>query len=252
MIQAKDIKDDEALWNKYFESKDLTVRNQIIERYSYIVKILAMRIRGVYQQYGDVDDIVNEGIIALIDAISRFDLSKNIKFETYASIRIKGAIIDYVRKQTWTPRRVNKNKKLVENAEKELSNTLGRSPSELEISNYLKIDVSEYNKIILETSNTSLLSFEDMISQVSHKSFSSLSDLSPEENYTKEELEKNLVNAINSLNEKEKLVISLYYKEELKLKDIAQILEISNSRASQIHSQALSKLNDCIKKYIEE
>ncbi|HBB29095.1 MAG TPA: FliA/WhiG family RNA polymerase sigma factor [Clostridiales bacterium] len=252
MIQANDIKDDNALWKKYFETKDLSIRNQIIDRYSYIVKIIAMRIRGVYQQYGDVDDIVNEGIIALIDAIGRFDLSKDIKFETYATIRVKGAIIDYVRKQAWTPRRVNKNKKLVENAEKELSISLGRSPSELEISNYLKIDVSEYNKIILETSNSSLLSFEDLISEVTYKNLSSSSDLSPEDSYAKKELEIVLADAIEKLSEKEKLIISLYYKEELRLKDIAGILQISNSRASQIHSQALLKLNDNIKKYIKE
>lgn len=252
MMQTNDIKDDNALWEKYFKSKDISVRNEIIDKYSYIVKIIAMRIRGVYQQYADVDDIVNEGIIALIDAISRFDLSKDIKFETYATIRIKGAIIDYVRKQAWTPRRVNKNRKLIENAEKELSIKLGRSPSELEISNYLKIDISEYNKIILETSNSSLLSFEDLITELSYNNLKQSSDLSPEDNFAKEELEKTLADAIEQLNEKEKLIISLYYKEELKLKDIANIMQISNSRASQIHSQALSKLNDSIKKYIQE
>ena len=252
MMQANDIKDDNVLWEKYIKTKDITVRNQIIDKYSYIVKIIAMKIRGVYQQYADVDDIINEGIIALIDAISRFDLSKDIKFETYATIRIKGSIIDYVRKQAWTPRRVNKNRRLIENAEKELSISLGRSPTELEISGYLKIDIAEYNKIILETSNSSLLSFEDLITELSYKNLNQSSDLSPEDNFAREELEKALADAIEQLNEKEKLIISLYYKEELKLKDIASILEISNSRASQIHSQALTKLNDSIEKYLKE
>lgn len=246
----ENIKDDNDLWERYFQTKDVSIRNQIIERYSYIVKIIAMRIRGMYHQYGEVDDIVNEGIIALIDAIGRFDLSKDIKFETYATIRIKGAIIDYVRKQAWTPRRVNKNRKLIENAEKELNVKLGRNPSELEIADYLKIDISEYSKIILETSNSSLLSFEDLVSEVSYKNFSASSELSPEDNFAKIEMEKVLAEAIEQLNEKEKLIISLYYKEELKLKDIAKILQISNSRASQIHSQALLKLNNSMRKYI--
>lgn len=252
-MQKFNLNDDSILWENYFATKDISIRNKIIERYSYIVKIIALRIRGIYQQYADMDDIINEGILALIDAINRYDLSKNIKFETYATIRVKGAIIDYVRKQAWTPRRVNKNKKLIDNAEKELSNKLGRTPTEIEISDYLKIDLPEYNKIISETYNVNLLSFEDLINQLSQKNVSiSDSELSPEDNYAKNEMETVLSEAIDNLNEKEKLVISLYYKEEIKLKDIANILKISNSRASQIHSQALQKLNETITKYLEE
>jgi RNA polymerase sigma factor for flagellar operon FliA len=95
-------KNDELdLWEKYYATRDVNIRNQLIEKYSYIVKIIALKLRGIYQQYGDVDDIVNEGIIALMKVIEKYDISKNVKFETYASIRIKGAIIDYVRKQDW-------------------------------------------------------------------------------------------------------------------------------------------------------
>ena len=116
----KIIADDNRLWESYFQNRDIKTRNKIVEKYSYIVKVIAMKIWGMYHQYGDVEDIVNEGIIALIDAVSRFDISKDIKFETFASIKIRGAIIDYVRKQAWSPRRVNKNRKLIESADKEL------------------------------------------------------------------------------------------------------------------------------------
>ncbi|QSX07340.1 FliA/WhiG family RNA polymerase sigma factor [Sedimentibacter sp. zth1] len=251
MIEAQIIKNDDVLWKKYSITKDIATRNEIIEKYSYIVKIIAIRIRGMYQQYGDMDDVINEGILALIDAINKFDLSKNTKFETYASIRVKGAIIDYCRRQAWTPRRVNRNKKLIESAEKELSNKLGRNPTEKEIASYLDIDVISYNKIIAETYNVNLLSFEDMINQLSTLKTSGVNDSSPEDNFIKKELQSVLANAIDKLNEKEKLLISLYYKEEIKLKDIANLLNISNSRASQIHSRALQKLNIYIKKYLE-
>lgn len=248
MVEVHNLKNDDDLWDRYLTNKDILSRNEIINRYSYIVKIIAVRIRGIYQQYGEVDDIVNEGILALIDAINKFDITKNIKFETYATIRIKGAIIDYVRKQAWTPRRVNQNKKLIDNANRELSNILGRSPTGLELAKHLNMNIKEYNKIISETHNVNLLSFEDVVNQLSINNLYNLNESSPEDNYTKKELQLALANGIDALNEKERLVISLYYKEEVKLKNIASILKISNSRASQIHSQALRKLNEYITK----
>lgn len=248
MVEVHNLKNDDVLWDRYLTNKDISSRNEIINRYSYIVKIIAVRIRGMYQQYGEVDDIINEGILALIDAINKFDITKNIKFETYATIRIKGAIIDYVRKQAWTPRRVNQNKKLIDNASRELSNILGRSPTDIELAKHLNMSIKEYNKIISETHNVNLLSFEDVVNQLSINNLYNLNETSPEDNYTKKELQLTLADGIDLLNDKEKLVISLYYKEEVKLKNIASLLKISNSRASQIHSQALKKLNEYITK----
>ena len=246
----KIIIDDNELWENYFQNRNIATRNKLVEKYAFIVKVIAMKIWGMYHQYGDVEDIVNEGIIALIDAVSRFDISKDIKFETFASIKIRGAIIDYVRKQAWSPRRVNKNRKLVENADKDLKIKLGRTPSEQEMADYLKIGTAEYSKIVLETNNSSLLSFEELISELSYKNSTTTDDLTPEDNYAKQELTTVLADAINQLDEKEKIVISLYYKEELKLKNIADVMEISNSRVSQIHSQAIAKLNNILKKYM--
>lgn len=246
----KSIINDNELWKKYFQNRDMTTRNKLVERYAFIVKIIAMKIWGMYHQYGDVEDIVNEGTIALIDAVSRFDITKDIKFETYASIKIRGAIIDYVRKQAWSPRRVNKNRKLVENADRELKIKLGRTPSEQEMADYLNINIAQYSKMILETNNSNFLSFEELISELSYKNSTVSDDLTPEDNYAKKELTKALADAINQLDEKEKLIISLYYKEELKLKEIADVMDISNSRVSQIHSQAISKLSNILRKYM--
>ncbi|MDF2676546.1 MAG: FliA/WhiG family polymerase sigma factor [Bacillota bacterium] len=253
MICINEKADESVLWEKYAETKDLRTRNQIIERYSYLVKIIALKIRGIYQQYGDVEDVVNEGIIALIDVIDKFDLSKNVKFETYAAIRIKGAIIDYVRKQDWTPRKIKNDVKQINNAEKELQIKLGRKPEEKEIADHLNMDMQEFNTIITKSLNSNILSFEELLGEANLKeSFDADGYELPEYAYEQKEIKQVLKDSINELKEKEKLIISLYYNEELKLKDIANILEISNSRASQIHSEALGKLEKSIRLYLQD
>lgn len=246
-----DVEIDEAeLWQQYYATRDIHVRNQIIEKYSYLVKIIALKLRGVYQQYGDVDDIVNEGIIALMDVVEKYDITKNTKFETYASIRIKGSIIDYVRKQDWIPRKVKSDYKNIKEAEDKLTNSLGRQPKDEEIAEYLKMEMKEYNQIVNNAFGTSILSFEELLggSNLVETELNIGYDL-PEEEIETKELYKVLVDSVHKLGEKEKLVISLYYKEDLKLKEIADILNISNSRVSQIHTSALQKLEKSIRDY---
>ncbi|MDD4781458.1 MAG: FliA/WhiG family RNA polymerase sigma factor [Tissierellia bacterium] len=243
---------DNELWEQYYASRDIKIRNKIIEKYSYLVKIIALKFRSIYQQYGDVEDIVNEGIIALMDVIEKYDISKNIKFETYASIRIKGSIIDYVRKQDWIPRKVKSDYKIVKDAEVLLSNKLGRDPKDSEVAEYLKIDINEYNQIINNAYGNSLLSFEELLGEASIRNNVTLNPFNlPEQEMEDKELHKVLSDSINNLNDKEKLVISLYYKEEIKLKEIAEIMNISNSRVSQIHTAALHKLGKNIKNYLK-
>ncbi len=244
-----DISEDE-LWEQYYAARDIQIRNLIIEKYSYLVKIIALKLRGIYQNYGDVEDIVNEGIIALMDVIEKYDRSKNTRFETYASIRIKGAIIDYVRKQDWIPRKIKSDYKSVKEAEDELSNRLGRAPKDSEIAEHLKMDIKQYNSIINNAYGTSILSFEELLGEANLKEFDIGSGYAlPENEIETKELYTVLVEGVENLNEKEKLVISLYYKEEIKLKEIADILNISNSRVSQIHTSALQKLEKVIKDY---
>lgn len=245
--------DDYDLWKQYYATRDVYVRNQIIERYSYLVKIIALKLRGVYQQYGDVEDIVNEGIIVLMDVIEKYDISKNAKFETYASIRIKGAIIDYVRRQDWIPRKVKSDYKNVKEAEDKLTNKLGRVPREHEIAEYLKIDIKDYNNIVNNAYGTSILSFEELLGEANLRETEASEGYKlPEAEIESKELYQILVDSIDKLNEKEKMVVSLYYKEELKLKEIAEILNISNSRVSQIHTSALQKLEKCLKDYLND
>lgn len=243
--------DEEKLWEQYALTKDINIRNHLVERYSYLVKIIALKIRGIYQQFGEVDDVVNEGIIALIDVIDKYDIKKNVRFETYASIRIKGAIIDYVRKQDWTPRKVKNDAKIIREAQKELSLKLGREPEDAEVAKHLEIDIDKYNQMMNSSLKTSIISFEVLVGEANlRENANSTGYELPEKVVETKELHKVLKDSINKLNEKEKLIISLYYKEELKLKDIAGILEISNSRASQIHTAALEKLGTSLKTYL--
>lgn len=245
--------EDNELWEQYYVSRDIETRNLIIEKYSYLVKIIALKLRGIYQNFGDVDDIVNEGMIALMDVIEKYDLSKNTKFETYASIRIRGSIIDYVRKQDWIPRKVKSDYKIVKEAEDNLSYKLGRTPKDTEVADFLKMDMKDYNSVINNAYGTSILSFEELLGEANLKEIEIGKSFElPENEMESKELYQVLVESVNKLGEKEKLVVSLYYKEELKLKEIADILNISNSRVSQIHTSALQKLEKSVKNYLND
>mgnify|MGYP000901783086 CR=1 FL=1 len=241
---------DACIWKQYQDSRDVDLRNKIIEKYSGLVKIIALKMRGIYQYYGDVDDIVNEGIIALMDAIEKYDTSKNTKFETYASIRIKGSIIDYVRKQDWIPRKVKSEHKSIKDAEELLANKLGRAPTENEVAQHLNMGMDEYSKIIGRAYGASIVSFEELIGEANLADCGAGDIDLPESEMESKELFRVLKDSVDNLNEKEKLIISLYYKEELKLKEIASIMEISNSRVSQIHTSALQKLKKSVKSYL--
>lgn len=245
--------DENQIWEKYRATGDVRLRDELIERYSYLVKIIALKLKGIYKNYGDVEDIVNEGVIALMEVIEKYDVSKNIKFETYASIRIRGAIIDYVRKQDWIPRKVKRDYKSVKEAEDELTNKLGRAPKDFEVAEHLKMDMPEYDSIVRNACGSNILSFEELLTEANLRELENSGGYEvPEHELESKELYHVLVKSIKALNEKEKMVVSLYYKEELKLKEIAEILNISNSRVSQIHTSALQKLERSIRNYLND
>lgn len=244
------------LWKKYKETNDPELRNQLILKYSYLVKCIALQLRGIYKQFADVDDIINEGIITLIDAINKYDLNKSTKFATYVTIRIRGSIIDYVRKQDWVPRRIKKLAKQIDEAETELRNTLERDPNVSEIAAKLNITVDEYNKKLSETYSVNVLSYEQILTDklsdgIEIKHNDATNEDMPEIRVDQLELKRVLAEHIDNLTEREKIIVSLYYYEELKLKDISKVLEVSESRVCQIHSNAVKKLRNQMIKYIE-
>ncbi|WP_283607290.1 sigma-70 family RNA polymerase sigma factor [Faecalispora anaeroviscerum] len=243
----------EDLWEEYFQNKEEDVRNMLVIHYGYIVKCIALKTVGAYQHFTYMDDLVNEGLIALLDAVEKFDPDKRVKFETYASIKVRGAMIDYIRKQDCFPRRLKRIAKNISDAENALSYELGRYPTENEMAEHLSVSVGEYQKMQAETCALSMLSFEEMIYEkgVEDVRFSVSGDSiqGPEQVVAEKELQVVLAEYIDKLNEKEKMVISLYYKEQMKIKEISAVMGISDSRVSQIHSNGLKKLKRFLTEY---
>lgn len=251
-VAAKQTETD-ALWGEYLQARDEETRNALVMQYSYVVKCIALKTIGAYQHFTYMEDLVNEGLIALLDAVEKFDPEKKVKFETFASIKVRGAMIDYIRKQDCFPRRLKRMAKSINDAENALSYELGRYPTEEEMAERLSVSAGEYQKMQAETSVLSMLSFEEMIYEkgVEDVRFRSLGDtiLGPEQVVADKELRVVLAEYIDKLNEKEKLVISLYYKEQMKIKEISAVMGISDSRVSQIHSNGLKKLKRFLTEY---
>lgn len=252
-----DKKTSEELLEEYRKTKDQTVKQELVLRYVYIVKTIAMQMRGVYATFAQVDDIINEGVIALMAMIDRYDPSRNVKFETYVSKRIRGLIIDIARKQDWIPRSVRKNAKDIDNAITVLFNRLGRYPTYKEIAGYLHISVEKYLEGLGKTNMSSFMSLEALIedSYTNEKRSQALNvttESVPEEYLEAAETENMLKKALEQLRDNEKLVISLYYKKELSMKEIASVMEVSEPRISQIHANALKKMKLYLEKYLKE
>lgn len=241
------------LWLQYQQTKDVEIRNQIVVQYSYIVKCIALKTVGRYQYFNYMDDIINEGLIALLDAVEKFDVEKKAKFETYASIKVRGAMIDYIRKQDCFPRRLKRIAKNISEAENTLSHQFGRTPTDKELADYMEVSLTDYEKMQAETCVLNMLSFEEMIYEKGVENIqvglANDSIQGPEQVVAEKELQIILAKDIELLNEKEQIVISLYYKEQLKIKEISSVMGISDSRVSQIHSCALRKLKTYLTEY---
>lgn len=244
-------KDDDGirqLWVKYKKSGDIQLRNQIIEHYSQLVNRVVNRIAPRYSDYIDVDDLLGYGIFGLIDAIEKFDVDKGIKFETYASFRISGAIIDQIREQDWIPRSLRNKAKEVEKFMEELEMKLGRQVQDKELADHMGIPVGELHKLLGQVHSFSIISLDEQILEMIDGTTSISDSNSPEEQAMIEEIKRILSEFIDSLPENERMVISLYYFEELTLKEIGMIIGVSESRVSQLHSKALIKLKNMLKR----
>ena len=232
---------------EYRETGNINIRNDIILRYLDLVRIIAVSLRNIYSKYASTDDIINEGVIALIGAIDTFDLDKNVKFETYANLKIKGAIIDYVRKQDWVPRQVRRFGKDMEAAYNQLYITLDRRPTNLEIAEFMGITKERLAKGMAEAAGSITLSFEELLYEDNFNVEGS--DGADSELY-KKELKTVIASAISQLKPKEQQVVTLYYYEKLKFSEIAQVLEVSESRVCQIHSKAMLILKHSLQEYM--
>lgn len=242
-------KNEKKIWQLYKKTKRKELLEKIVEENLNIVHYYANRLYIFTSHTMEKDDLYSAGVMGLLDAIEKFDMSKNASFKTYASIRVRGSIIDEIRKVDWVPRSVRKKSKDIDAAINHYLNEHGSMPTDKEIAAELDLTIEEYYKITdnLGPSFVSSLDIEVYSSKDGDKiKLKEMLKDNSQENYEekriRENIRRNIIESIGNLPENEKLVISLYYYENLTLKEIAMILEVTESRISQIHSSALNKL----------
>ena len=242
------------LLSDYRKTGDVSIRNRIVLAFGYVAQVSAMQLRGAASTSTQIEDMVNQGMITLMDCIEKFDDQKGMKFESYAYMRVRGGIIDMIRRQDWIPRRVRVYSKKINETYNRLHNELRREPTSEEMAEDMGISVEKFRKYSSEMSNATVYSFEELIQNVSQMGDvlenSTMDDITPEKKVLKTEMRKVLSEAIDELSEREKLVISLYYYENLNLADIAKVLDVSIQRVSQINTRAVSKLKNKLNGYL--
>lgn len=249
--------DDNArmkLWHEYASKPTAETREKIILEYAPLVKLVAGRL-SMYLGYNvEYDDLVGYGVFGLIDAIDKFDPNKEVKFETYASLRIRGAILDQIRKMDWIPRTVRQRQKKITEAIKEIEATTGRTATDEEVAKAIGISAEEYDEWQSQMKVTNVVSLDEFVEQgsdISDNRGLSSKQATPEEAIEQDELKQKLAEALKELTEKEQKVVLLYYYEDLTLKEISNIMEVSESRVSQLHTKALAKMKVKLGKYMD-
>ncbi len=240
----------EALLDEYRMTKSEAVRNEIVLKNLGLVRAVALSMRNMYIKFGEVDDVVNEGVIALMEAIEAYDPEKGAKFETYASLKIRGAIIDYIRKQDWVPRNVRKFARDLDNANSSLYNQYNRQPTTAELAEHLEMSEDKLLKNMAEASTAATLSFEELLYEDNFDEESTGAEAMDAE-ILRDELKMMVIKAIEGLKEKEKQVITLYYYKNMKYSDIAKVIGVSESRVCQLHTQATLALKSALEPYIK-
>jgi RNA polymerase sigma factor for flagellar operon FliA len=233
----------QELWDRYAATRGVEARNSLLTHYAYLVNIIVNRLVPTHGRHTEYDDLINNGIIGLMDAIEKFDPKRAVKFETYASLRIRGEIIDNMRKQDWAPVSLRKKIKSVSFAINTLEERLGRPATEGEIASFLGMDVPELLKTLEATQTLNILYIEELKahSETGRELGTGEGDI-VSSTYEKQETKEIIAKLIESLPENERLVITLYYYEEMTMKEIALTLGVTEPRVSQIHSKVLSKL----------
>jgi len=242
-------KSEEDLWIAYKKTKDPKIRDAFVKQYAPLVKYVAGKVAMGMPHNVEFDDLVGFGIFGLFDAISKFDPEKQVKFKTYAVTRIRGAIFDELRSIDWVPRSVRQKTREIEDAVRRLESSLGRAASDEEIAKELGMGIDELQSHMLKISGTSLLSLNDVWYSGEDNDKVAIVDsieapqsLNPENIIEREEIKKVIIQAINELPDKEKKVLVLYYYEDLTLKEIGKVLEVTESRVSQLHTKAILRL----------
>jgi len=243
------------LWQDWLEYRDREAANQLIEKYMYLVNYQVERIRSTLPSSVSKDDLKSFGLLGLFDALKKFEPKRNLKFDTYASFRVRGAIIDGLRKEDWLPRSIRDKSKRIELAIQQLEQKLQRTPSAEEIATITGINAEEIETIMKDALFSNVWSLEEKPNDGTESSKEGVGYLledetaiAPDDNLLQAELQDELVEGIKNLNENEQLVISLFYQEELTFTEVGHILGLTTSRISQIHKKAIFKLRASLEK----
>lgn len=234
-------------------------REEVIIRYSPMIKYVANRIAMRLPPHIEVDDLISVGVLGLMDAISKYDSSRGAKFKTYAEFRVRGAILDELRAMDWVPRSIRQKASSVDKVVQSLQVKLSRSPEDQEVAKEMGVSLEQFHATLNETKSIPVFSLDDLgIAKDSGEQQSLLdclagkADADPQTQIRLIELKEIIAKAIDTLPEKERLMVSLYYYEELTMKEIGAVLEITESRVSQIHSKAVYRLRTKLKAIIAE
>lgn len=228
----------DSLWQKYRRQRTIDTRNQLAEYYLPLVKMVAGRLAISLPSHVDKEDLLSSGFFGLLDAIDRFDFQRKNKFETYAGVRVRGAMLDYLRSKDWVPVTMRQKIRRYEQAVYDLENELGRPAKDEELAERLNISLGELSDLVAQLNSSTVVPLEEYLRTDGSES----PDMSPVESIELRELQDTLAQAIDRLPEKEKLVISLYYYEDLTLREISLIMHLTEARISQMHTKAVFRL----------
>ncbi|MBQ6781926.1 MAG: RNA polymerase sigma factor WhiG [Treponema sp.] len=247
--QPLDEEEENKLWREFKKTKSSALRDKFIRQYMPLVKYVAGKVSVGLPASIEFDDLVGFGQFGLLDAITKFDPDKGVKFKTYAVTRIRGAIFDEMRQLDWVPRSVRQKSKEIEDTIGDLESRLGRPATDAEVAKEMNMSEEEFQQAVMKVSGTSVLSLNDVWYSGDDNDHMSIGDsiespssMNPDVQVEREEIRKVIIEAINELPEKEKMVIVLYYHEDLTFKEIGQVLDVSESRISQLHTRANLRL----------
>ncbi|MCL2627833.1 MAG: FliA/WhiG family RNA polymerase sigma factor [Oscillospiraceae bacterium] len=239
------------LWKAYKNNDDMDAKNDLLIHYGYLVKWIVRRMMPKYNNYNEYDDLVSCGMIGLIDAVDKFELKHEVKFETYAVTRVRGEILDYMRSQDWASPSLRKKISAISGAYEQFESKHPDRPVDQDVADSLGMPVEQVHKILNQSHMFNLINFEDALGANNPEAeIKGPDDKTPEEELLEKEKKTLLAEVIDELPEKERLVITLYYYEGLLLKEIADILHVTESRVSQIHSKVLAKMRNKLEKVV--